>query len=324
MTQPEQAVGGSNDAPIIAAEPTLEDRFAALSDEKLPEEEETPPETEGETELTPEDVTDEPEADEPPIQPPVSWKDEEKEEFKNLPRALQETLTRREAEREKFVQSKAHEAKTARSEAEREALGAIEQIKTTHAEQLRAFLPQIPAKPSHHLSYEDPEAYARQMDAHDYAVAQYQYVQQQIETFEGQARQAAQARQQHGQQALVATLQEKFPEFVDPTTGPKLQQELTSIALELGYTQEQMPHADADDILAMKKASEWKAKADKFDTLMAKKMERVREAKGLPKVSRPGAAQPRGAAENQRYTADRQAMKGGDRDATARVFSRFL
>ncbi len=34
MTQPDEAVGGAtNDEPVVAAEPTIEDRFAALADE---------------------------------------------------------------------------------------------------------------------------------------------------------------------------------------------------------------------------------------------------------------------------------------------------
>jgi hypothetical protein len=44
----------------------------------------------------------------------------------------------------------------------------------------------------------------------------------------------------------------------------------------------------------------------------------------MPRVSKPGVAQGKGAVANQRYTADRQAMKSGDQDAAARVFSRFL
>jgi len=53
-------------------------------------------------------------------------------------------------------------------------------------------------------------------------------------------------------------------------------------------------------------------------------MEKVREAKNMPRVSKPGTAQAPGAAANQRYTADREAMRRGDKDAASRVFGRFL
>jgi hypothetical protein len=125
-------------------------------------------------------------------------------------------------------------------------------------------------------------------------------------------------------QAFRQTLADQLPDYLDPSNGPKLQQELGSIALELGYSAEQIAEARAPDILAMHKASQWKAKAAKYDTLMAKKMETVRAAKDLPKVAKPGVAQPKGAAANQRYQADRQAMKSGDAEAAKRVFSNFV
>jgi hypothetical protein len=41
----------------------------------------------------------------------------------------------------------------------------------------------------------------------------------------------------------------------------------------------------------MKKVAEFKVKADKYDALQSKKMEKVRAAKGLPRVATPGVAQ---------------------------------
>ena len=99
------------------------------------------------------------------------------------------------------------------------------------------------------------------------------------------------------------------------------EQELASIARELGYSDDLIASAGAHDILAMKKVAELKAKADRWDALQRKKMETVRAAKALPKVAKPGTAQPKGAAQNERYQADRQRMKAGDRDATLRIFS---
>jgi hypothetical protein len=68
-----------------------------------------------------------------------------------------------------------------------------------------------------------------------------------------------------------------------------------------------------------------KAKADKFDKLMAKQMEKVRANKGkLPPVSKPGVAKAPGAARQARYAEDRQAMRNGDKDATQRVVDSFF
>lgn len=331
MTQPQEAVGGgSDDTTVIAAEPTIEDRFAALAtDEPEEGEEPAPPQGDEEAELTEDDLTDETEADAPdahapPIPPPVSWTAEEKEEFKQLPRALQEATARRETEREKFVQAKSQEARQARSAVEQEASNHILQLQTTFAEQIQALLPQIPDRPTHQLQADDPWAYAEQMDRYETAVAQRQWAQQQLQGIHQQQAAAEQAARQQANWETQAVLQEHFPEYLDPVEGAKLRQELGSIALELGYTAEQLSEVDAKDILAMRKVATLKSKADKYDALMAQKMQKVREAKGMPKVSRPGVPQGKGAVASQRYTADRQAMREGDSDAAARVFSRFL
>ena len=328
MTQPSEAVGGGANDTVIAAEPTLEDRLNAALDEAPGEEEAKAPDA-AEPELTVDDVQDDAEpqgeADEqPPIAPPVSWTGENKEKFAQLPRDVQEYIAQRESDREKFVQTKAQEAARTRSAVETEALQAIQQINGTYAEQLKMLVPQIPQRPSHQLQAEDPYAYAEQMDYFEQAVAQHNFVQQQLALI-GQ-------RQAEAQQQLVALqnqetqrlLEAEFPEYLDPEQRPQIQQRLAAVAIELGYSEDQLANVDGKDILAMRTVANLKEKADKYDALMKQKMEKVREAKNMPRVSRPGAGQPAGAAANQRYQADRQAMRSGDRDATARVFKHFL
>jgi hypothetical protein len=322
--QPEQgAVGGATDEPIIAAEPTLEDRFAAFSDEDEEQPAEAPQgDGEGEPELDEADIAEavEAEAAEPPIVAPVSWTAEEKAAFAELPRALQETLTRRESEREKFVQTKAQEAKQATQKAEQTAAERIAQVQNANLETLKALLPEIPQRPSAALMAQNPAQYAYLMEAHENAVAQHQYVQQvanQVQTHQQAAERAAAEAEASENEAL---LREHFPEYFGESAA-ELEKSLRSTATALGYSEDQLAYVNAQDVLAMRAASEWKAKADKFDTLMAKQMERVRDAKKLPKVSRPGVAVGKGAVANERYQSDRQAMRSGDRDAAVRLFS---
>lgn len=331
MTQPEEAVGGATDEPIIAAEPTIEDRFAARAAEiDKPEEEEDAPEAQAEDapELTEEDVAEEGEAEDdeslPPIVPPVSWTAEEKEEFKQLPRALQETLSRRESEREKFVQSKAQEARQVEARVHAQVSDQFKNVATTFAQQIGALRVPIPERPSHQLQAEDPYTYAEIMDAHERAVAHNQWIEQTIGTVSEQVRQAQAADHQRDQVITLSLLAQDFPDYLDPEKGPEIRQKLGSTALRLGYSEEQINAADYHDIKAMKIVTDAFEKADKYDKLMAKKMEKVREAKNLPRVSRPGTAQGKGAVANQRYASDRDAMKRGDRDAAARVFGRFV
>lgn len=326
MTHPESPeVGGATDEPIIAAEPTIEDRFAAIEE---PKDDADAPEASAEDapELTEEDVADDEEGDDeaPPIAPPVSWTAEEKEEFKQLPRALQETLTRRESEREKFVQSKAQEAKQVEARVHAQVSDQFKGVATTFAQQLGALRVPLPQKPSHQLQADDPYTYAEEMDAYERTLAHNQWIEQQIGTVAQQIRQAQMADHQRDQVITLSALNRDFPEYLDPEKGPEIRQRLGSTAQLLGYTEEQINAADHLDIKAMKAATEWREKAEKYDRLMAKKMEKVRDAKTMPRVSRPGTAQGKGVASSQRYTADRDAMKRGDRDAAARVFGRFI
>jgi hypothetical protein len=331
MTQPETAVGGASDT-FVAAEPTLEDRLsAAIGDEaEQPRKQEGEAETPQGTEAAPEELTEDdlegPEAEgseaEPLITPPVSWTAEEKATFAELPPAQQKIIARREAERESFLQTKANEAKQVRETVTEQANQHIQQLQAAFAQNLQALLPQIPEKPSHMLSVDDPYAYAEQMEAHEWAVAQHQWAQQQLQTIGAQQQQKAQAEARQKADEMRTTLAEKWPEFLSPASGPKLQQELGSIMTELGLGD--LNNADAGDILALKEVSGWRAKAQKYDTLMAQKMDRVRAAKDLPKVTRPGSAQPKGAAAQANYQRDRELMQGGDMQAAARAVSRFI
>lgn len=325
MTQlPEEgAVGGANDDPIIAAEPTLEERLGAAISDDEPEAPEAPqPEEAVEPELTPEDVADEGEAE--PIAPPVSLTAEEKEAFKSWPREAQEAFTRRVGELEKGLHTKAQEAARTRAAVEQEALQTFQQLSTTYAEQLKLLAPQIPQRPSHQLQAEDPYAYAEQMDYYEYAVAQHNHVQQQLAHVAQRQAQVAQQAMTLQNQQTEALLKEHFPEYLDPEQSPKLREKLSAAAIRVGYTQDQLANVDGRDILAMREVANALEKADKYDALMKQKMEKVRSAKDLPRVSRPGVAQAPGAVANQRYQADREAMRNGDRDAAARAIARFL
>lgn len=333
MTQPTEAVGGTNES---VAPPTLEDRLsAALNTPERDEEEITTDEPLEPTEEAPtgeaEEVASEDEieieAEElPPIDAPVSWNAEEKAEFAKLPREVQETLTKREAQREKFVQTKAQEAAQAREAARQEAMQYAAQLQAETAQRLEKYAQQLTVQePDPSLIVSDPQTYAQQMQAYRYYTAQREQAQREA----GQARAEAQhyeaAVEQQEQQREIATLREQFPEYLDPASGPKLQEQLSATAKALGYPDELIGQARASDILAMKTAADWKAKAEKWDRAMAKQMERVRAGKDkLPPVAKPGAAKSPAAVKDSQYQADREAMRRGDPDATTRVLRHFM
>jgi hypothetical protein len=330
MTQPTEAVGG-DDQHVVAAELTPEDRLNAAFEDPDNHKDEEPEEgiegDESEVAEEAEDETDiEAEDDElPPIEAPVSWDAEAKERFAKLPREDQEYLSKREGERERFVQQKAQEAAQVRKDAEQAALSQLAQIERGYAQQLHQIAAQFDVpEPDMALIATDPVTYAMQARAYQQAQAQRQQTQLQAQQLAQQAqeREAEAERLFHAEQTQA--LVKDFPEYLDPTTGPKLQTELSAVARELGYPPELIAQARASDILAMKTAAEWRADSLKLKALNAKKMEKVRAAKTLPKTSTPGQAKAPGAVRQAQYATDREAMRRGDTAATARVLDSFF
>ena len=294
MTHPATPeVGGEANAP--AADP-----FEAIAEDMLgpdaQEEEEQPveeAEAEGEQsevetdEVTEDDVDDEPEL--PAIDAPISWDAEAKEAFKNLPRDLQETVQKREAERERFVQSKAQEAAQSKQAAQLEALKAVEQIKAQAAEQLQHYAQQFEVRPpSAELFRLNPEAYAQQLEAYQTSQAQREAAQQDYQKAVAEQAQIQAAREQHEAELFRQRLEAELPEAFDPANGQKLLQEISATAELLGFDPNEI--SDVTAIKALKVTSEWKTKAEKYDALMKRKMERVREGKNPPPITKPGTA----------------------------------
>lgn len=229
--------------------------------------------------------------DEPEIKAPNSLNAAEKEAFSKLPREAQEMVARRVTQADTFAQQKAAEAQNARASVEREALGTIQQLQATYAQVVNQYAAQFDVPPPHpRLIAEDPDTYAYQLEAHQQSLAQRQQAQQQAGLLQRQAEETQRQIAAIEAQQTEAVLKDKFPEYLDPNEGPKLRQELGSIAIELGYPEEALNQVDATDILAMKAAHEWKAKAAKWDALQKDKMAGVRAAKSLPRMAKPGAA----------------------------------
>lgn len=295
MTQEATPVGGEA-APVTDPK----DVFTQLATEEFgvtdePEEEPVEGEPqEGETDEADDDPEIEEEADDlPPIEAPVSWDAEAKAKFAELPRDVQEYVSKREGERERFVQQKSQEATRARETAAQQAQAELAQIQAHFAQQYQQVADSIQvSEPDPMLQVTDPIAYAQQMRAFQQANAQRSAAQQAAQQHAQQAQwQAIQAQQaEHAEQHRVIV--ENFPEYADPTTGPELQRKLTAVAKRVGYSDELIAQARAQDILAMRTVADAFDKADKYDALQKTKMEKVRAAKGKPPVSaRPGVAQ---------------------------------
>jgi len=294
MTQPTEAVGGE---PVEPVEAEAANPFEKMAEEFLgPDEpEEEIDEELGEAEADEAEAeADQEEAEEaeetlPPIDPPVSWDKEAKERFAKLPREDQEYLSKRETERERFVQAKSQEAAQAQRNASIEAMKAAEQIKAEAAERLQFYAKQFEVRPpSAELFSRDPVAYAQQLEAYQNITAQREQAQRDAERFRAEQAQVQQARQAHEAEAFHQRLQAEVPEVFDPATGQDVLKELTATAEVLGFDPNEI--SDVTAIKALKVTSEWKTKAEKYDALMKKQMERVRSGKAPPPIAKPGTA----------------------------------
>ena len=323
MTQPSQEAVGGDETPVTDPADVFtklaEQEFGVTDDEEQPAEGEIPAE-EADDEPTLEEEAD----DLPPIDAPVSWDAEAKELFKGLPREAQEIVAKRESERERFVQQKSQEAVRARNDAAQEASQQLAQIDAAYAQQYQSLAEQMqPQRPNPALLQHDPMAFYAQQAAYESTVAQ----QQQLQQLAAQHAQQAQARAHQAEQANHAEqrriIVDSFPEYADPTTGPELQRKLTAVAKELGYSDELIGQARASDILAMRTAADWKAKAEKYDALQANKMAKVRAAKGLPKVATPGVANTNSQTRNIQ-AAEQTLLTSRNRDEQGAAFLRIV
>jgi hypothetical protein len=274
-----------------------DEEFAGLDVEEL----DTEAEAESETEAPP---------------PPASWSKEDAAAWKALTPEAREVVMRREKDIEKFVSIKGREVAETKRAAQQEALQVTAQQAEVYAAHVKAILSQyaVPA-PDPALLYtgdqNDYIAYQRQDAAHRASLAQQEQLLQQAAQAQGQASQARQQAFAEQSAAEAQRLQESLPEFFDPVEGPKIQRTLETIGAELGYTPELMAQASAGDILALKRAADWKEKAAKYDKIVAKRMETVRSAKTMPKVTRPGAG------------ASQQAMQVANEDRTSAAIQQF-
>jgi hypothetical protein len=331
MTQEATPVGGEA---TPAAETNPADVFTKLAEQEFgvtDEEQETPEEGEQAQPDSAERAEDEPEVEEevddlPPIDAPVSWDAEAKAKFAELPRELQETVTTREAEREKFVQSKSQEAAQARQAAAQQAQAELAQYDAQMAQQYQQLAAQLaPQPPNPALIRINPEAFYAEEAEYRTKVAQQQQLQQQAQELAYQAQQRAAQIEQQTLAEQHRIIVDSFPEYADPTTGPELRSKLTAVAKEMGYSDELIGQARAQDILAVKKAGEWREDAMKYRQLQAKKMEKVRAAKGLPKVATPGVSQ--GPDQLRARTAQAAldtALSSKNRDVQGAAFYQFL
>jgi hypothetical protein len=280
-----------------------------------------------------EDEGDEPEASEDdqednadeaakPIDPPVSWDKDAKGLFEQLPPDLQAKVAEREAQRDKALQSATTDAANARRNADAEANAKFAETQRQYASHLEQLASRFaPQRPDPAILATDPVTFYQLQAYYEQEVAQQHELQQRSAQAAHEAEQRdAITRQQElakEDQFLASELGENW---TDMTKRRELLTNLDEVGALLGY-KDLLGQANPTDILALKAAAEWKAKADELDQLrMNHKMAGLRAQKAAPRVSKPGTSQTsaeKSARGRQSAWAGVKSSRGRDGDASA-------
>lgn len=266
-------------------EPEPEDTAAEGEDGEEPAEQ---PEEESEGE---EDVPTEPaEA----IKPPVSLNKDQKAAFAQLAETnpdLAKVWADSEAQRNREVQIKTTEAAEATRNATQAAQAQVAQVARQYAAELEVFAQAfIPTEPDVSLLATDPAAYAQEVALARQMQAQHDAIMQQVSEVRNGAGQIDAATAQADIASNQAILREAWPEILDPSQSKALWDGIVEVGSDLGFTPELLNQANANEMLALRQAGEWRGKAAKWDAYQARKMANVRAAKELPKAAKPGVA----------------------------------
>jgi len=230
------------------------------------------------------------EPDEPAIAAPVSWGHDAKNLFAQLPPELQEKVSEREAQRERAIQTATSAAAEARRNAvaEANALFADQQhLYASHLEQIAAQM--MPQRPDPALLAQDPQSFYQLQAQYESQAAQAEALSQAAAMAEAEAQQRAAITRHHELAQDHAVLAQQFgDDWTDASRRRALLTDLEEVGATLGYSMELMGQANATDIMALRAAAEWKAKADRYDQLQSSRTSAIRAARGAPRVAKPG------------------------------------
>lgn len=315
-----EAVDGSDNAALDAFDNILSEE---QEDGEPAEEEEVSTEEGDEPEAEEEEADEEGEQEEVSAIPaPVSFNAAEKAAFAELPPELQQSVAAIEARRNSDVQKATTAAAEAQRTANAKAEAQLAQIQRQYASELEQYAKALEVQePDYSLIATNPQAFAQQMAYYKQAQAEQAALSQQSQAALRQAQQIEQAQQQQWEAEQQAILAREIPEWNDPVKRNELVNQLVSIGRDLGFEDDALSNVDATELLALRKIATDREKAEKYDKLMAGKMEAVRAAKGkpAPMTNKPGAAQPRGSGQKRALNEATQRLRksGSDADALA-------
>lgn len=226
------------------------------------------------------------EPDVPAIKPPASLNAAEKAAFEQLPPEAQQAWAAAETRRNTQVQEATTKAAEAQRSAEATAAKAEAAAQAKFAAQLDQFAQALaPQRPDPALAQYDPAAYIAAQAQYEAAKAQHDEFVQQVTGLRTEASQKADEVFSAERAADLMTL----PKLANPETRGEYLAETLELVEWLGLDKQSFEQvASSSDFKALEKIGELKAKAEKYDQAMSRKMQRVASHRG--KTLRPNAA----------------------------------
>ncbi len=287
LAHSQETVEAEDASPVDGAQPSINE--AANTPDALAfyqEDQPEAPEQDADDDMDLADEEEGSEPEEPAIEAPVSLKAEEKERFAQLQpeaqRMLSEVLSRRDRETQQGLEG----ARTAQREAETRAAEQIAQTQRSYADQFEQLASVFaPQPPDPRLAQENPGAYIAQKAMYDQEAAQFGQLVEQITGIRQQAEAHTQQQDQEWRASQTRELM-SIPEFADEAQRVDFLNGIETFATsEGGYSADEIAQAGAKDIMLLKKAQGWKAKAEKWDAHTKRRNERPRESGKFAKAA---------------------------------------
>lgn len=301
LRQQKQEPDDGAGSPATPAEPELAPEASAAPAEEQPSGETT--------------ETTEPAEELPPIEPPRSWTQAEKERFQSLPRETQEYLHTREQERERELRRGQNEVAEQRKviQAEREA---AEKARKEYEEKLPSLMEAI-----HNASpFADVKSMAdvERMQAEDpFRFQQFQLYQWKMQAAQQEMQQAEQRRTQEAQSKWASFTQEqdsKFFESLSSEDKPKLNDLMAAapeFLVERGFSNQELAGLwGGNELFRDHRIQSLILDAMKYRDL--KKSPPKPATKPAPKVQQPGTAKPQGSVSETIQNLSAKLEKTGD------------
>jgi hypothetical protein len=253
----------------------------------------------------------------PPIEPPRSWTQAEKERFQSLPRETQEYLHTREQERDRDFRTRQNELAEQRKAVEAERQKA-EQVRQQYEAQLPALMKELESVNQAQFSdIKTMEDVVRLQAEDPFRFQAWQVHQMRLQAVKQESDRAAQEKQTAEQTNWAKHVQEEnakavefIPELADKDKGEALTRRVaTELLPDLGFKDSEL----ADLAMGKSKLSIYDHRVQRLlaDSLRLRDIQKAKVAaiqKPVPPVQRPGTKQPSGAAQAQSVQALNQKL----------------